>query len=986
MIFYYVIIALIGYGKALQYLSLNSDDEGIWVVYNSNKSISVSAKVPGGIYSDLISAHILGEDVYYKSNDEDYRWVAYDNWTYQRNFTVPSDWISGNKEAVIFHGIDTVADISLNGVQIASELDNMFVRHVLNVKGILQYGGSPNQLQVHFHSPVKTVQERSRLWPRVVPDCVPNSYHGECHANLIRKTQSSFAWDWGPAFPSSGIWQNVELVTYNVAILRDVTVRTEKTGHYVNNWRIWRATFVLHLEAVAPNATVEGISQVDLHIGAAPGGMIMGKKIVTPTATNEDGELQVEISLEVSERLISLWWPNGMGSQTLYQAIVSFRSTTPGFPEESTVKNINVGFRTVELDETQVGKNGLTFLLRFNGGAMFSKGSNWIPPHALPEMTSAVNGKEMTRDLLLSAREVGVNMLRVWGGGNYESDYFYDLADQMGILIWQDMMFACSMYPTEISFLDSVHLEVKQQVRRLQHHPSVVIWAGNNENEAALRQNWYGTGTNFSSYVDDYALLYNMINTTVLGEDPGSIFLFSSPSNGAATRDVTGPVADDPQSRYYGDVHYYNYLADGWNPSIYPQCRFASEYGFQSLPSMETLKTSGPTSDDWGINKDFFKRRQHHTGGYQEMIIQIQRHMKMPHDTESEEGMSKLVYLTQVNQAMSLKTETEAYRRGMAVLEETDGGEILGATMGALYWQLDDIWQAPSWATLEYGGRWKMAHYYAAKFFSNLMVSPWLMAYNELKVYLLSTRSTEQSKVLDCQLTIKVYHWSDPCSVNRQIIDSQLLPLYGVQAFNADLETYLKASGCSGSDFNSLKSSCFLIFDLKFNDSAYESPSNFLLIDSPKNAAGLKKANVTISSVGEPYSTLDAALKEHYPFSAQINISSDGVALFVWLEADRVKGRFSDNGFLLIADDDDQICQRNKSAKEELCNRSGNSLDHAECFEPGNSIPNLSSETTNQHIASSVKLFTHTLTFYFREKPVNSSILRQTLTVTHLLE
>ncbi|XP_046396179.1 beta-mannosidase isoform X2 [Ischnura elegans] len=902
--------------NALQDVALNSDNGVEWVVHNVNKSILIPAKVPGGIYSDLVDAQILKDDVYYKSGDEDYRWVAYESWTYERNFTVPVDWTVENKETLIFHGLDTVAEVILNGVQLSPAVDNMFLRHSLNVKGILKYDGLPNHLVVQFGSPVKTALERSHSWPRVVPDCVPASYHGECHANLIRKTQSSFAWDWGPAFPSSGIWKDVELLTYNVAILRDVTVQTEKTDQYVNNRRIWLAKFVLHLEAVAPHAAVEGVGRVVLFIADAPGGMITGEMKVGPTNANEDGELDVEITLRVSEEIISLWWPNGMGQQTLYQAVASFNtSSSSGFAEESTLKKVNIGFRTVELDESQVGKNGLTFLLKINGYAMFSKGSNWIPPHALPEMTSAVNGREMTKDLLSSAKEVGINMLRVWGGGNYESDYFYDLADKMGILIWHDMMFACSMYPTVASFLDSVKVEVKQQVRRLQHHPSIVIWAGNNENEVALRQNWYGTGANFSSYVKDYALLYNLINTTLLNEAPDAIFLFSSPSNGIAMRDVTGPIADDPQSRYYGDIHYYNYLADGWNPGTYHLCRFASEYGFQSLPSMETLRTAGPAADDWGVNKAFFQRRQHHTGGYQEMIIAIQRHLEMPSNTESEEGMSRYVYLTQVNQAMSLKTETEVYRRGMSIIKDDGDGQFLGATMGALYWQLNDIWQAPSWATLEYGGKWKMAHYYVANFFSNLMVSPWVTDYDELQVYLLSTRpNVEEHVVLDCQLSIKIYQWSDPCLLKKQTITSKL-----------------------------------------------------------------------ISGVGEPFKTVDPGLKDHYPFSAQVNVSSDGVALFVWLEAQGVRGRFSDNGFLLVAGDEDEICRRSNSVEEQatMCVELQG---HPRCSVLHNSVRRFTGQRAGNHsVPANMKSFTRTLTFYFRDKPEDSTLLRQSITVTHLL-
>ena len=314
---------------------------------------------------------------------------------------------------------------------------------------------------------------------------------------------------------------------------------------------------------------------------------------------------------------VELWWPNGHGEQPLYDLYVILSIVDDdGALLEAKTEHRRVGFRTVQLVQEPLSQ-GLSFYFKVNGEPIFMKGSNWIPANVIPKYDDYYY-----RDLLYSAKEAHMNMLRVWGGGIYEFNEFYDIADELGILIWQDFMFACSMYPADEVSLASVRSEVRHQVQRLEHHPSIVLWAGNNENEAALLGNWYGTDQNFDKYKQDYIKLYvDNIREVVREEDPSRDFMVSSPSNGVASEDE-GYIASNPYSSLYGDTHFYNYRDNNWDWRIYPQTRFASEYGFQSFPAFDILE---PVSEvwDWSLSSAWMKHRQHHPNGNMELLWQI---------------------------------------------------------------------------------------------------------------------------------------------------------------------------------------------------------------------------------------------------------------------------------------------------------------------------------------------------------------------------
>ena len=331
------------------------------------------------------------------------------------------------------------------------------------------------------------------------------------------------------------------------------------------------------------------------------------------TMTRDSGD-RWTAELRVEKKFVETWWPNGYGDQRLYDLRVVIEDGDLNVVDDK--HHRRVGFRTVELVQEPLSQ-GLSFYFKVNGKPIFMKGSNWIPANVLGKYN-----KNDYLDLLWSAKEAHMNMLRVWGGGIYEYDQFYNLADELGILIWQDFMFACAMYPATSSALESVRAEVVSQVRRLQFHASIALWAGNNENEAALRGNWFGTDERFAEYKADYIRLYvDTVREVVREEDPGRGFLVSSPSNGLAS-EQEDYIASNPYSSLYGDTHYYNYREDNWDWSIYPRTRFASEYGFQSWPAWEVME---PVSEvwDWSLSSAWMSHRQHHPGGNMELLWQI---------------------------------------------------------------------------------------------------------------------------------------------------------------------------------------------------------------------------------------------------------------------------------------------------------------------------------------------------------------------------
>ncbi|KAM9356449.1 beta-mannosidase isoform 2-T2 [Pholidichthys leucotaenia] len=792
---------------------------GKWRLSNMNGSLSLSAQVPGCVHSALLQQRYI-QDPYFRFSDVSYRWIALDNWTYTTTFSVSAQLRVKQKVVLVFDGVDTIATISLNGV-VVGKTDNMFSE------------------RRNAHSSYT-----------VPPECPPDVQKGECHVNFIRKEQSSFSWDWGPSFPTMGLWKGVRLEGHDILQL----IRVSSVPLCYHNVSQWTVQIELLIDAVQTTNVQVVLSIPELHA-----------EETFPTRFPQ-GKTKNSFTLHInSGSQVKLWWPRGHGDQPYYNVAVK------GFQDGFLILRAEskVYFRTVELiQEPIIGSPGLSFYFLINGKPIFLKGSNWIPAHSFQDQVTPA----VLKNLLQSAVDANMNALRVWGGGVYEQDLFYHICDELGIMVWQDFMFACAMYPTEDDFIMTVSEEVRQQIQRLKSHPSIIIWSGNNENEAALATDWFNIpASQRPKYVEDYVTLYvNNIRKIVQEEDQSRPFLVSSPTNGAES-EQEGWVAANPYDPHYGDVHFYSYTLDCWDWRTFPRTRFASEYGFQSWPSFSTLQLVS-IKEDWSYDSNFTSHRQHHDDGNQQMMLQAALHFILPNATDPLKRFIDTLYITQVMQAQCVKAQTEFYRRSRS--EIIDGK---GRTMGALYWQLNDIWQAPSWASIEFGGKWKMLHYFAQNFFADVLP----VAFDDddtLFIYAISDLSQD----LKLRAVVTVFSWSDLDPVCTLKSDLLLVPGgSAVSIFEHLVDTMLAGCGrCS-------RLTCLFTFHLE-KDSVQLGPTNHHFLCSPKDAQGLQRPNITAK-----------VQEEETGFT--ITLHSSSVAPFVWLDVGNIPGCFSSNGFLMAS-------------------------------------------------------------------------------------
>ncbi|KAI7805656.1 beta-mannosidase isoform X1 [Triplophysa rosa] len=825
---------------------------GKWNLMNSNSSLSLSADVPGCVHTALQSQGFIS-DPYYRFNDLVYRWISLDNWTYTTSFSLP-DHVRGKEKAVlVFEGVDTVSTISLNGV-IIGKTDNMFRRYDFEVTGLLK--DKENLLQVWLTSAVIYASQRSHAHSqyRVPPDCPPPVQKGECHVNFIRKAQNSFSWDWGPSFPTLGIWKDVRLEIFNTLRLQSFTTSPK----YDTDHSSWNVEVELFFNVVVLS---KGFVRLSIPLLDSEAEFQLS---LTPGQSKKTFGLQVNQNAS-----IMFWWPFGHGDQFLYDLNIEINLEGG----ETFNAERMVAFRTVELvQEPLPSSPGLSFYFRINGKPIFLKGSNWIPVHAFQDQVTT----DMITILLRSVQKANMNALRVWGGGVYEQDVFYTLCDMYGIMIWQDFMFACALYPTEKEFIQTVRTEVTQQVQRLKSHPSIIIWSGNNENEAAIATNWFNiTVAERPLYVKDYVNLYvDNIRDIVLQEDSTRPFIVSSPTNGIES-EKEGWVAHDPYDPQNGDTHYYNYTRDCWNWNEFPRTRFASEFGFQSWPSLSTLsKVSVPS--DWDFNSDFSAHRQHHQDGNQQMLKQAELHYILPNSTDPVQRYRDTIYITQVMQAQCVKIQTEFYRRSRSTI--VDGK---GHTMGALYWQLNDIWQGPSWSSVEFGGKWKMLQYWATDFYAPVL-SVGLENIGDMLIYTISDSHTGEHKV---KAQVELYSWSSfdaVCSLESNW--TTIKEGESTLVFQRTVSAVLTECG------NCTRRSCVITFHLSSPNGEMIGPQNHMFLSSPRYAEGFQKPNIT-------FTVKDAEIVQNYA----VTLHSSFPAVYVWLDVDDVPGHFNVNGFLMLS-------------------------------------------------------------------------------------
>ena len=781
-----------------------------WQFREAGKADWHNATVPGCVHTDLLANKLI-DDPFYRDNEKKQQWIGKTDWEYRSTFKVTQQLLNRENLELVFEGLDTYAQVFLND-QLILNADNMFRTWRVNAKQALKAGD--NTLRILFRSPINEILPVMAKLKYQLP---ASNDQGEKTSPFTRKAPYHYGWDWGPRFVTSGVWRPVSLQAWDDARVNDVQIVVNKispdAAQLTANVEIEAsdsATATVVLDNVT-NKAVAGKQEIKLNRGSN------------------------RVSFNFTVARPSLWWPNGLGAQPLY----TFRARALVNGKVTDEKTTRTGLRTLEL-RRQRDNSGESFMFVINGVPVFAKGGNWIPSDSFPTRITP----EKYRYMLESVRDSNMNMLRVWGGGIYEADQFYELADEMGILIWQDFMFACSMYPANQEFLDSVRAEAIDNVKRLRNHPSIVIWAGNNEVETAWR-NWGWRQSLPSSVWDDYVKIFHGVLQEVCDAyDPSRTYWPSSPHGG---------LEDDPDSKRSGDVHYWEvwHAEKPFSEYEKQRTRFMSEYGFQSFPNIETVKYyTLPNERD--IESPIMLAHQRHPRGNQLIREYMLREYPKPKDFES------FLYMSQVLQAEGIALGTEHLRR------------IMPHNMGALYWQINDCWPVASWSSIDYFGRWKALQYYARRFYNDLLISPTVKDGN-LQLYVVSDRvNAVPAKI---KVTLSSFDGSTLKTLDR---DVTIAPLSSRSYFDSKVSELLE-----GQD----KKSVFLYAQLLVNGKAVSTHDYFF---APFKELAISKPTITPEVI---------AAKERGKF--RVKLTSDKFAKAVYLAAPDHDGFFSDNFFNL---------------------------------------------------------------------------------------
>ncbi len=636
------------------YRNLSSEK---WTFNKQNEAKKYKATIPGTVHTDLYENQLI-PDPFYGANEKQLQWIENENWEYESTFFLSEKEISNENIELEFDGLDTYATVYING-KLVLEANNMFRKWIISAKNHLKKG--KNHLKIVFQSAVQKGKDEAAKLSYTLP---------EKERVFVRKAQYQFGWDWGPRFVTAGIWKKVQLKFWNSATIENIKFSQVELNDK-------KAILEFTTEIYVSKAKT-----IQLQINEK-----------SETFHLKKGTNKVKMPYEISNP--KLWWCNGLGDPNLYPFSIEL------YQKEKTLdkKKLNIGLRTIELIQEN-DQHGKSFNFKLNGKSVFMKGANYVPPDSfLPRVPDATYFS-----LVENAKKANMNMLRVWGGGVYANDEFYNACDANGILVWQDFMFACAMYPGDEKFIKNVKQEVIDNVNRLQNHPSIVIWCGNNENDEGWH-NWgwqkqfnYSKADSTQIWNDYKKVFHEMIPKTldsILSKEK-NIYWPSSPSIGWGRK----------ESLTQGDSHYWG-IWWGKEPfEIYEKKvgRFMSEYGFQGMPNLETLQKV-MNKEDLNFTSEAFKNHQKHPTGYETINEYMERDYVVPKDFEN------YIYVSQLLQAHGMKIAIEAHRLAKPYC------------MGSLYWQLNDCWPVTSWSTLDYNWNWKAAHYQVKDSFAPIFLA-----------------------------------------------------------------------------------------------------------------------------------------------------------------------------------------------------------------------------------------------------------------------
>ncbi len=786
----------------MQKVSLN----GAWQLFKAGDDTAIPATVPGCVHTDLMANDML-EDPFYRDNEAGMQWIGETDWIYRRTFEVSRDFTRLKQVILRCEGLDTLATIRINDVEVATT-ENMFRTYEFNIKKLLQPGD--NTIEIEFAAPLpytlKMDAEKGEMVGWVEGMRLTTGA-------WIRKEPCNFGWDWGPMLPTSGIWRNIELIGVEQARIDDVRITQKHSENQVD------VSVKLHITPRQKETVTAVISL------ARDGLTIMDNKRVT-----FDGD-STEVHFQIKNP--ALWYPNGMGKQPLYEVLVGV------FDRE--LKQLDYtskrfGARVIKL-ERHNDEWGESFHFSCNGIPFFAKGANWIPASPYPGQTTMAE----YRELLQAAKDANMNMLRVWGGGIYESDEFYHLCDELGITVWQDFMFACGTYPSfDAAFMENVRAEAEDNVKRIRHHACLALWCGNNEIEQGMGNDNWGETVSW----EDYSRLFDELLPDIVNEFDGQTDYWpGSPHSPRGDRNNWGHLG-------WGDTHlwdvWHGKQAFEWYRTRFD--RFCSEFGFQSFPE-PAMVDEFTIPEDHDILSPVMQHHQRSPIGNGTITHYMKDWFRDPKDFASN------LWLSQILQGMAMKYAVEHWRRNMP------------RTSGTLYWQFNDMWPAASWSALDWKFNWKALMYMTKAFYAPIMISGVEdTESNTVEIHITSDSGNEKpGKVI----------WTVTDVQGNVIKEGTTDVMIPVRA-NLHLET-LDLSDIVGSHAQDN-----ILVWLELEHEGQIISENLVTLSRPKNL-DLSQAAISVTS------------REAGGDSYEIKLESDVPALYVWLE---LKGaKFSDNFF-----------------------------------------------------------------------------------------
>ncbi|WP_068618148.1 beta-mannosidase [Paenibacillus tuaregi] len=786
------------------------------------------AVVPGCVHTDLLRNGLI-PDPFYGTNEHNLQWIDKKDWEYQSEFEVDPELIQLSRIDLVFEGLDTYADVYLNEQPILSA-DNMFRTWKVNVKEQLKSG--PNTLRVRFRSPILEDLPKLEQLGYALPATNDQSELGGLGDKKVsifaRKAPYHYGWDWGPRFVTSGIWREVRLEGWSQLQITDLYIRQD--------------------EVTAEAAKLTVMTEVNAEAEWTGALRI--------TAGDEQWEQQVEVKAGQTELHInieikspSLWWCQGLGEANMYAFKAELLSDETPIAERS----VRTGLRDIQLIREK-DEAGVSFYFKLNGTPVYVKGANHIPNDSF---TTEVTRERYLHEIV-TAVESNMNMLRVWGGGIYEEDVFYDLCDEYGLLVWQDFMFACSMYPGDEAFLISVGAEARDNVKRLRNHPSIALWCGNNEIDSAwahyVEDAGWGWKKDYSQeireklWADYQAIFHKLLPEVVSQLSPDITYWPSSP-----LRNLTG---DQEQHAYKttgdGDIHYWGVWHaiepfENYNKNV---GRFMSEYGFQSFPELKSVLEYAPEE---ALELESEIMLAHQKNGRGNLLIKEYMDMYLPEPKD----FKSFLYMSQVLQAEAITMAIEAHRRSKPYC------------MGTLYWQMNDCWPVASWAGMDYQGRWKALQYAVKRSFAPVLLTV-QSTKDTITVHAVSDLGTVVQAELVTELHLNVG--------GRAVLNSYSVTLAAGES--AEILSIPRSDLLGAHDPQQV----VLTASLKIGEDIIATRQHYLV---PERELRLSKPKITLTESqgqnGVPVYTLE----------------TDALARQVWLSTQE-EGVFSDNFFDLI--------------------------------------------------------------------------------------